>query len=119
MAVQRHDRMAAQRHDRMAACEDERVELALLHGLAAERRARWESAEFTWEVVDGPPTDKPAAWLVLHGPQGSGQLTVWVSGEAELDWGTPTLGGERHYDLDSPESLAACVTDLEREMGLV
>ena len=73
---------------------------------------------FSWEVVHGPPTDKPAAWLILRGETSVGQLTVWVSGEAEMDWGTPEEGRERHYDLNSREALSACVTDLEDAVGV-
>ena len=90
----------------------------MLHEIAAERRARWEAAGVEAQVVDGPPTDKPASWLILSGDTTIGQVTVWVSGEAEMDWGTPENGGERHYDLASRSALSACVTDLERAVGL-
>lgn len=99
-------------------CKDEPVDLGMLHQLAADRSARWEAAGVGWEVVDGPATDKPASWLILSGHSTIGQVTVWVTGEAEMDWGTPHDGGERHYDLDSWESLNACITDLEGAMGL-
>ncbi len=113
-------RMSAHRsrHVSASACEDVRVELGMLHEIAAERRARWEAAGVGWKVVDGPLTDKPASWLVLNGSTAVGQLTVWVSGEAEMDWGTPDNGGERQNDLDSRESLSACITDLEEAVGL-
>jgi hypothetical protein len=94
------------------------MDLALLKEVAAERRARWEAAGISWQVVEGPPTGKPASWLILSGHEALGQVTVWVSGEAEMDWGTPEDGGERHYDLDSPEALLACVDDLEGLVGL-
>ena len=94
------------------------MDLALLNEVAAERRARWEAAGIGWQVVNGPPTDKPASWLILSGQEVLGQVTVWVSGEAEMDWGTPEDGGERHYDLDSREALLACVEDLEGLVGL-
>lgn len=100
------------------ACEDAWVDLDMLHEIAAERRARWEAAGIGWQVVDGTLTDKPASWLVLNGVATVGQLIVWVSGEAEMDWGTPDQGGERHYDLDPREALRACVTDLENAVGL-
>lgn len=90
----------------------------MLHEIAAERSARWEAAGVRWELVDGPLTAKPAAWLILDGTATMGQLTVWVSGEAEMDWGTPETGGERHYDLESREALSACVTDLEVAVGM-
>lgn len=104
--------------ERASSCEDVRVELGMLHEIAAERRVRWEAAGIGWEIADGPLTDKPASWLILTGDTGIGQLTVWVSGEAEMDWGPPNNGGGRHYDLDSREALSACVTDLEGALGL-
>jgi hypothetical protein len=90
----------------------------MLHAIAAERCSLWEAAGVGWEVIDGPLTDKPASWLILSGNTTIGQLTVWVSGEAEMDWGTPDNGDQRLYDLDSREALSACVTDLERTIGL-
>jgi len=90
----------------------------MLHEVAADRRARWEAAGVGWEVVDGPLTDKPASCLTLTGSAGIGQVTVWVSGEAEMDWGTPSNGGQCHYDLGSREDVSACVSDLESAVGL-
>lgn len=94
-------------------CKDVRMDLGMLRDIAASRSARWEDVGFGWEVVDGPLTDKPASWLVLSANAVLGQLTVWVSGEAEMDWGTPDNGGERHYDLDTRDDLSKCVDDLE------
>jgi hypothetical protein len=45
-------------------------------------------------------------------------LTVGVSGEAEMDWGAPDQGGERHYEVPSHEDMRDCVTDLEDAVGL-
>lgn len=94
------------------------VDLALLHLIADERRVSWDEAGVQAKVINGPVTDKPAAWLVLNNNDTIGQLTVWVTGEAEMDWGTQEDGGERHYDLGSADSLRACVADLERAVGL-
>lgn len=90
-----------------------RVELSLLRAVSEERRARWRHAGLTCELVEGPPTDEPASWLILGVNDALGQLTVWVSGEAEMDWGTPDDGGSRHYDLESRDDLNRCVDDLE------
>jgi hypothetical protein len=78
----------------------------------------WAPRAHGWDVVDGPPTDKPAAWLILRGDTSVGQLTVGVSGEAEMDWGAPDQGGERHYEVPSHEDMRDCVTDLEDAVGL-
>lgn len=108
----------SQQHERTLAREDASVDLSSLREVAEERRAQWDAAGIGWEVIDGPSTDKPASSLILEGNTVLGQLTVWVSGEAEMDWGTPEDGGERHYDLDSRDALRACVADLEAEVGL-
>ncbi|GAA3527043.1 hypothetical protein AFL01nite_04150 [Aeromicrobium flavum] len=95
------------------------MEGSLLHDLAAKRASRWRREEFGFEVLDGPITDKPASWLVLSLNGVLGQLTLWVSGEAEMDWGTPEDGGERHYDLGSSAELERCVDDLELQLRLL
>lgn len=56
--------------------------------------------------------EKPAAWLTLALGERAGRLIVWTSGEAEMDWGTPDSGGQRHYDLESSGSLRACVDEV-------
>lgn len=94
------------------------MDIALLHQIASERRAGWERAGVRWAVVDGLPTDKPASWLTLDTANTSGQLMLWVSGEAELEWGTTSVDGQRHYDLDSASALRTCVDELESVLGL-
>jgi len=89
------------------------MDLTALHRIAEERSSDWARSGVRWDVIDGPLTDKPAAWLIFNKGDEIGQLTVWVSGEAEMDWGTPEHGGARHYDCDSPDALRACVRDLE------
>ena len=94
------------------------MDLAALHEIADGRSSSWEAAGVRWGVTDGPLTDKPAAWLTLSRHQAEGQLIVWVSGEAEMVWGNPEPVVFRHYDLDTRESLGACVTNLEEALGL-
>jgi hypothetical protein len=94
------------------------MDLAALHEIADQRHSVWNAAGVRWAVTDGPLTDKPAAWLTPSTHQFEGQLTVWVSGEAEMDWGTLDRGGFSHYGLDTRESLGACVADLEKALGL-
>ncbi|WP_132193902.1 MULTISPECIES: hypothetical protein [Kribbella] len=94
------------------------MNLAALHAIADERREHWAEAGALCEVVDGPLTDKPAAWLILSTDKFAAQLTVWVSGEAEMEWGTPERGDARHCDIDTLEDLRACVSDLEDALGL-
>lgn len=89
------------------------MELGRLREVAEERSARWAGRGIVWEIVHGPLRDKPASWLVLNANAALGQLTVWVSGEAQMDWGSPSDGGARHYDLASVDDLRRCVDDLE------
>ncbi|MCP3422438.1 hypothetical protein [Nocardioides pinisoli] len=89
------------------------MDLGTLRDIARERSARWAEAGIGWEVVDGSPTDNPASWLILSVNDALGQLTVWVSGEAQMDWGTPSDGGGRHCDVASRDELSQCVDDLE------
>lgn len=56
--------------------------------------------------------EKPAAWLTVALGERTGRLIVWTSGEAEMDWGTPDSGGQRHYDLESSASPRACVDEV-------
>jgi hypothetical protein len=89
------------------------MDLGTLRDIARKRSAHWAQTGIGWEIVDGPQADKPATWLILSANGALGQLTVWVSGEADIEWGTPSDGGERHYDVDSNDELSQCVDDLE------
>ena len=48
------------------ACEPVNVELVELQRLAGERRTSWERLGATRKIIDGPDTDKPAAWLITR-----------------------------------------------------
>ncbi len=96
----------------------DRIDLHLLDSIALTRHLDWHNREVTWSVGHGPPTDKPAAWLVLRGSSGDGQLTVWVSGEAEMDWGNEHQTQARHYDLKTEADVRSAVRDLETAIGL-
>lgn len=52
-----------------------------------DRRSEWERQLLVVEYHRGAETPKPAAWVRLRSAQRDGQLTVWVSGEAEMDSG--------------------------------
>jgi hypothetical protein len=102
-------------------CKDARVDPEQLHETARERSARWENSSVEWQMIDGPQTPKPAAWLQLRTDTAEGQLTAWVSGEAEMDWSIAKEAWTNHaphYDLESTADLRTCVDDLERNLGL-
>jgi hypothetical protein len=95
------------------------VDLAELDAVAAARDARWRLAGLTWEVVRWPITDKPAASLRLTSGVGEGELILWVSGEAEVNY-RRTADSEPvavHHDFASAQELAACVDGLVRQIG--
>lgn len=59
---------------------------------------------------------KASMTLALDGPDAVGQLTVWGSGEAELEHGEVATGrvATEHRDLASPEDLRRALDDLVR-----
>jgi len=88
----------------------------------AARDQSWRASQAIWKVTRGRITDKPSAWLDLDTPTASGQLIVWVSGEAEMVWGPLPPAGQdvqqEHYELTGPEGLRWCLDDLETRLGL-
>jgi hypothetical protein len=88
---------------------------------AVEHRcSAWQAQGLSVEYRQGAETPKPAAWVVLESPQASGQLTVWVSGEADMDIGpvdgsnnvsTTTEGVTSQTVGDPLDELAARVLD--------
>lgn len=95
------------------------MEAGILRQVVAERCARWADAGISWQVLDGPSTDKPASRLVRDAGAALGQLVVWVSGEAVMDWGTPDRGGTRQYVLSSRDDVWHCVDDLEAALRVL
>jgi hypothetical protein len=88
--------------------------------LVEERAERWASLHIAWEfrpaTTVGP---KPSASLRCESADAVGQLTVWTSGEADLDVGY--FAAERmtneHYDVTGDLGLRGCLDDLERLMS--
>jgi hypothetical protein len=73
----------------------------------------WERAGITWQFTLGPVRDKSAAWVECELADAFGQLTLWTSGEAELDVGDIASGvTSTHYDLSGPADVGKCLTDL-------
>jgi hypothetical protein len=95
------------------------VDLGDLEAVAAEREVAWRSAGVAWQVIRGPETDKPAAWLQIARGAAAGELILWASGEAEVSY-VPAGSSEPvcvHQELSSAAQLAACVDDLVRQVG--
>ncbi|MEU4403871.1 hypothetical protein AB0F88_05055 [Streptosporangium sp. NPDC023963] len=93
----------------------------LAHFAAAvhDRAPGWETADVQWQLTIGPTRDKSAAWVTCEDARRVIQLTVWTSGEAELDVGDLASGttASVHYDLATSEDLAACLDDLTQHFA--
>ncbi|GAA2259748.1 hypothetical protein GCM10010402_14130 [Actinomadura luteofluorescens] len=87
---------------------------ALIAAAIQDRGPAWEAAGIQWQIITGPKTDKPSVWVTCENAHNLAQLTIWSSGEAELDLGPPTGDATTsiHYDLATHEDLAACLDDL-------
>ncbi|GAA4237847.1 hypothetical protein GCM10022254_51360 [Actinomadura meridiana] len=55
----------------------------------------------------------------LREPSEQAQLTVWTSGEAELDTGDLTTGASTstHYELATPQDFTSCLDDLAKHLN--
>ncbi|MGW3788392.1 hypothetical protein ACWD5Z_27690 [Micromonospora chokoriensis] len=82
------------------------------------RASQWNSAGVRWELHRGPTRDKSAAWIVCATTDREAQLTVWTSGEAELDLAqisTATVVST-HYEMSNAADLTTCLDDLTRRL---
>jgi hypothetical protein len=93
----------------------DRVDLSHFEEVVHSQAKSWASADITYEFR--PPGrslqwPKPSASVRADAPQAVGELTVWVTGEAELEVGYRADAAIRsiHYDL-TDETLAACLSD--------
>ncbi|MEV6929038.1 hypothetical protein AB0M46_31735 [Dactylosporangium sp. NPDC051485] len=84
----------------------------------AARAAWWQEAGVQWQLHYGPAHDKSAAWVDCTTAHREAQLTVWTSGEAELDVGDVSTGAitSTHYELSDTAELAVCLDDLTGQL---
>jgi hypothetical protein len=94
-------------------------DLADFASAVQERGAGWDAAGIQWQFTLGPTRDKSAAWVTCETTQAIAQLTIWTSGEAELDIGDLTTGATSHihYDL-TRQDLASCLDELTQRLTL-
>ncbi|GAA2187988.1 hypothetical protein [Micromonospora lupini] len=78
------------------------------------RAAQWNSAGVRWELHYGPLRDKSAAWIICTATDREAQLTVWTSGEAELDIAQISTSTVRsiHYEMSTAVDLNTCLDEL-------
>lgn len=89
------------------------LDLAVVEQLAATRRASWQQLGLDVEFKAWPLGEKPAASLTLTGPDRAGDLTLWVSGEAEFAYGsTPGDVVQRHEDGVTVETVGGLMDEL-------
>jgi hypothetical protein len=97
------------------------VELDSLDSAVAAHEARWAAVGVAWEIICWPLTEKPAASLRAESPTATGELILWVSGEAEMTHAQLPVTSEpaaEHYDLTSELGLNGCLDDFERHLGV-
>ncbi|MFG3602744.1 hypothetical protein [Micromonospora chersina] len=82
------------------------------------RASQWNSAGVRWELHRGPTRDKSAAWIVCTTTDREAQLTVWTSGEAELDLVQISTGTviSTHYEMSTAADLTACLDELTHRL---
>lgn len=81
--------------------------------VARSKPAGWERLGLAVEFRTCRPTDQPAASLTLSGPDRTGDLTFWVSGETELAYGSsPRDVVQRHEDGVTVERIGALMDEL-------
>ncbi|MDW5325336.1 hypothetical protein [Plantactinospora sp. KLBMP9567] len=82
------------------------------------RTAQWANAGVRWELHRGPTRDKSAAWIICTTADREAQLTVWTSGEAELDIAQISTGTvtSTHYDMSTAADLTTCLDELTHQL---
>jgi hypothetical protein len=92
-------------------------DLADFAAAVQECGAGWDAAGIQWRFTLGPTRDKSAAWVTCETTQALAQLTIWTSGEAELDIGDliTDATSSTHYDL-TPQDLATCLDELTQRL---
>ncbi|MEU7799678.1 hypothetical protein AB0B10_10440 [Micromonospora arborensis] len=80
--------------------------------------SRWNGAGVRWKLHRGPTRDKSAAWIVCTTTDREAQLTVWTSGEAELDLAHLSAGTviSTHYEMSTTADLTACLDELTHRL---
>jgi hypothetical protein len=92
------------------------VDLDVFAALVDQRRSFWEPQGINAEFKRGPTSwPKPSASVRCENASTLAELTIWTSGEGELqsvrrDTNDPIV--HQHYDLTSEAGLLRCLDDL-------
>jgi hypothetical protein len=98
-------------------CEDASMafDLTVLGTQVRVRAAEWEVIGLTWSVAPVHPNyGKAVTWVDFEGAGWLDPITIWETGETELD-SLRVLGGltvNKHYDLESAASLETVLAEL-------
>jgi hypothetical protein len=96
------------------------MDLDELDRAVAARVPAWRAADVRWQIIQGAVTNKPSASLRAEKADAMAELTLWVSGEAELGYvrGIEDEPLWAHYEITTAVGLNSCLDDLETHVGL-
>ena len=85
----------------------------LISGRGLERyqdglRSRFRAHRIGYSVVYGEPTSKPAMWLDFETTEAIGRVTIWESGECDMEVVDATTGEDllrEHHFFDSTDEF--------------
>ena len=98
------------------------VDPMLLDELVRERKADWTRRGIESEYhrpAEIPSAEKFATFVQAESSLAMGQLTVWSSGEVDIDGGyigRDELFAVHHEGIDSAAALKACLDDFTRRL---
>jgi len=72
--------------------------------------SRWRARSIGYELTYGTPTAKSAMWLDFTTDQAIGRVTLWESGECDMEVIDCATGGDilrEHFDFKSSEEFFA------------
>jgi hypothetical protein len=96
-------------------------DLALLDPAIERRREEWVSLGVHWQAASSPsPYSKPSSFASFESDGYAGQLTLWASGEAELEVGRIADGRRlcKTYMFTISTEIDIAVDDLITFIGL-
>ncbi|MGC5286119.1 hypothetical protein [Micromonospora sp. DT231] len=94
------------------------LDLDVFADAVTSHASQWNDAGVHWKLHRGPTRDKSAAWIHCATKDREAQLTVWTSGEAELDLADLSAGTviSTHYDMSTAADLTACLDELTHRL---
>ena len=96
------------------------MDLDELDHVVSARVPAWRAAGARWQIIRWPITDKPATSLRMEVADAVAELTLWVSGEAEMGHvrNIEEQPQWEHYEIKTALALNRCLDELEARVGL-